>query len=127
MDEPVTIQSSPVTSTELDFESDASKVEVGYLYGLVLLKMNWLDLFNSKATAKLTTASFWKTLSLSSGSGRSLHLSKRLIFMQDNTPKALKMKKTQHGPLPHLTLTQLRTCGPFLNGRFTVKIYITPL
>jgi len=29
-----------VTGTELHFDSDASKVEVGYWYGLVLLKMS---------------------------------------------------------------------------------------
>lgn len=47
--------------TELHFESDASKVEVGYWYGLVLLKMSWLDLFGLKMGSKSTpkpTASF---------------------------------------------------------------------
>ena len=53
--------SGSVTGTELHFESDTSKVEVGYWCGLVLLKMSWLDLvgleMNSKSTPK-PSASF---------------------------------------------------------------------
>lgn len=37
MDGPVV---GSVTDTELHFDSDASKVEVGYWYGQVLLKMS---------------------------------------------------------------------------------------
>lgn len=43
MDGPV---AGSVTGTELHVNSDASKV--GYLYGLVLLKMSWMDLFELK-------------------------------------------------------------------------------
>ena len=43
-----------VTGTELHLESDASKVEVGYWYGLVLLKISWLDLFELKMDSKST-------------------------------------------------------------------------
>lgn len=42
----------PVAGSVIDtgphFDSDASNVDVGYWYGLVLLKMSWLDLFGSK-------------------------------------------------------------------------------
>jgi len=58
MDGPVV---GSVTGTELYFKSGASKVEVGYRYGLILLKMSWLDLFGLKMDSKSTpkpTASF---------------------------------------------------------------------
>lgn len=48
MDEMDGTVAGSVTDTELHFDSDASMVEVEYWYGLVLLKMSWLDLFGSK-------------------------------------------------------------------------------
>ena len=67
-------------SKELQSASDTSKVEVGYWYGLVSSKMSVWVLFGLRMDTSSTpspTASFWKTPSSSSGTGRSLHPSKK--------------------------------------------------
>ena len=51
-----------VTGTQLHFESDASKVEVGYWYGLVLLKMSWLDLFRVEDELKINSQTYCQFL-----------------------------------------------------------------
>lgn len=69
-----------VKGRELHSDSDASKVEVGYWYGLVSSKMSLWDLFGLRMESSSTpspTASFWKTPSSSSGTGRSQHRSRK--------------------------------------------------
>lgn len=41
-----------VTGMKLHIKSDSNKVEVGYCYGLVLLKMSWSDIFRLKVGSK---------------------------------------------------------------------------
>ena len=72
-----------VMGTELHFDSDASKVEVGYWYGLVFLKMSYLDLFGLKMASKSTPKPTARKKSAS--------FKKTMMFMQDNAPShALK-------------------------------------
>lgn len=69
-----------VKGRELQSDSDASKVEVGYWYGLVSSKMSLWGLSELRMESSSTpspTASFWKTPSSSSGTGRSLHPSRK--------------------------------------------------
>ena len=64
-----------VKGRELQSDSDASKVEVEYWFGLVS-KMSLWGLFGLRMESSSTpspTGSFWKTPSSSSGTGRSLH------------------------------------------------------
>lgn len=69
-----------VKGRELQSDSDASKVEVEYWFGLVSSKMSLWGLFGLRMESSSTpspTASFWKTPSSSSGTGRSLHPSRK--------------------------------------------------
>lgn len=77
MDGPVAVS---VKGRELQSDSDASKVEVEYWFGLVSSKMSLWGLFGLRMESSSTpspTASFWKTPSSSSGTGRSLHPSRK--------------------------------------------------
>ena len=61
-----------VKGRELQSDSDASKVEVEYWFGLVSSKMSLWGLFGLRMESSSTpspTASFWKTPSSSSGTG----------------------------------------------------------
>lgn len=67
-----------VKGRELQSDSDASKVK--YWFGLVSSKMSLWGLFGLRMESSSTpspTASFWKTPSSSSGTGRSLHPSRK--------------------------------------------------
>lgn len=84
------------------------------------------------------TASFWKILSPSNGTGRSLQHSRRpwslcrtmFHHMHSSTglpAKASKIILKWPGPLHHLSLIPWGICGPLSNVRFTVRKDNTPL